>query len=356
MRKALLVFLGLAVGLTISELGLRAWDRYESSRENSVNFYDCADKLYAHDPTIGWRLTPNQSCRQKTVEYDVQYKTNSKGLRDKEEHAYQKDPEKKRILILGDSHTFGQGVSLEETFGKVLEEKTGAEVLNLGVAGYDAGQYYLALNTEGMKYDPDIVILDLYFLNDIDEINIGSLSGPKPVFYLENNLLKWKNAPEETASANREPKEDYRVKNKAAYKLTKWIFDLKTLSLAKILAKEYLYERLSRLGLVKDLSDYEEKFALFEGIVKKTKELLPNKTLAAVLIPSKNVGYNWLERQIGGRVASILKDNGIPFVDLTQTVVLRKNLYFPKDGHINRKGHAMVAEAIAKLLGLSVNK
>lgn len=356
MRKAFLILLGLAVGLTFSELGLRFWDGYQNSRENSVNFYDCADKLYAHDPLIGWRLAPNQSCRQRTVEYDVEYKTNGKGLRDDEEHTYRNDSGGKRIIILGDSHTFGQGVPLEETFGKVLEEKTGAEVLNLGVAGYDAGQYYLALKAEGMKYDPDIVVLDFYFLNDIDEINVGSFSGPKPIFYIEDGVLNWKNTPDEVVPADQAPKEDYRVKNKEIYKLTKWIFGLKTFSLAKVLAKEYFYEPLSRLGLVKNLSDYDDKFALFEEIVKRTKELLPNKTLAAVLIPSKNIKYNWLERQIGGRVASILENEKIPFIDLTQTVISGRDLYLPKDGHINGKGHEMVAEAIAKLLGFPTNK
>mgnify|MGYP001558276613 CR=1 FL=1 len=352
MRKAFLILLGLAIGLAISELGLRAWDSYETSKEKMANFYDCADNLYTHDPVIGWRLQPNQSCRQKTVEYDIQYKTNGKGLRDDEEHSYVKDPAKKRIVILGDSHTFGQGVALENTFEKLLERNTGGEVLNLGVPGYDAGQYYLALKTEGMKYNPDIVVLVFYFLNDIDEINVSSQSGPKPKFSLDNNLLKWENVPQASVFETRESKTDYRVKNEKVYELTKWIFDLKTLSLAKILAKEYFYESLSRLGLVKNLADYDQKFALFEGIIKKMKELLLGKTLAAVLIPSRNIKYNWFERQMGGRMGSILKNNDIPFVDLTETVIGGKNLYLPKDGHINEKGHEMVAEAIAKLLGL----
>lgn len=352
MQKTFLILLGLAVGLAVSEAGLRVWDRLEQSREQAVNFYDCADKLYAHDSTIGWRLVPNETCRQRTVEYDIQYKTNSKGLRDDEEHSYAKDTSKKRIIVLGDSHTFGQGVAAENTFGKLLQKKTGAEVLNFGVPGYDAGQYYIALKTEGMKYDPDIVIFDFYFLNDIDEINVGSNSGPKPIFSLENNSLVLSNVPEESAAEAAAPKTDYRVKNQTVYNLTKWLFDLKTLSLTKTLVKEYLYGFLSRLGLVKTVDDYSDKFAIFDSIIKKTKELLPGKIVVAMLIPSRNIRFNLLERQMGEKMGLILKDNGIPFVDLTPTVVAGKDLYFPKDGHINENGHEMAAEAIAKLLEL----
>ena len=135
--------------------------------------------------------------------------------------------------------------------------------------------------------------------------------------------------------------------------MTKWLFDLKTLSLTKTLAKEYLYGFLSRLGLVKTVDDYSDKFAIFNEIIKKTKELLPGKTVVAILIPSRNIRFNLLERQIGEKMGSILKNNGIPFVDLTPTVIAGKDLYFPKDGHINEKGHQMAPEAIAKLLGLS---
>ncbi|MEK7169282.1 MAG: SGNH/GDSL hydrolase family protein [Patescibacteria group bacterium] len=353
MRKVILILLGLAVGLAVSEIGLRMWDHLEQSREQAVNFYDCADKLYAHDSTIGWRLVPNESCRQKTVEYDVEYKTNGKGFRDDEEHSYAKDPAKKRIVILGDSHTFGQGIAIENTFGKLLQKNTGAEVLNFGVPGYDAGQYYIALKMEGIKYNPDIVVFGFYFLNDINEINVGSNSGPKPIFSLGNNSLVLSSVPEESAAEAAAPKADYRVKNQTVYNMTKWLFDLKTLSLTKTLAKEYLYGFLSRLGLVKTVDDYSDKFAIFNEIIKKTKELLPGKTVAAILIPSRNIRFNLLERQIGEKMGSILKNNGIPFVDLTPTVIAGKDLYFPKDGHINEKGHQMASEAIAKLLGLS---
>lgn len=62
-----------------------------------------------YDATKGWKAKPN--LRDQTVFHDKELNTNAKGLRGKREYFYSKDPTRPRILILGDSFTFGDEVS-----------------------------------------------------------------------------------------------------------------------------------------------------------------------------------------------------------------------------------------------------
>lgn len=91
-----------------------------------------------------------------------------------------------RIVVLGDSYTFGQGVKRNETFSKKLEELLNSyggqirfEVVNLGFCGLNTiGELEMlgerGINPEtwlpderyrGLAYNPDLIILE-YTLND----------------------------------------------------------------------------------------------------------------------------------------------------------------------------------------------
>ena len=101
-------------------------------------------------------------------------KINAHGLRD-EEIPFTKPDDEKRILVLGDSVTFGWGVSQGETFSDrmepLLQKQTGArwQVINAGVNGYNSEQEAIYLRTEGMRYSPDLVLL-VYVSNDVDAV------------------------------------------------------------------------------------------------------------------------------------------------------------------------------------------
>lgn len=79
-----------------------------------------------------------------------------------------------RIVVLGDSVSFGHGVPDDAPYPRVLEEllnHPGAEgryeVLNLGVPGYSAFQEYFDLGSS-LNLEPDLVILQ-FNLNDVVE-------------------------------------------------------------------------------------------------------------------------------------------------------------------------------------------
>ena len=115
--------------------------------------------------------------------------TNSKGYRGKIEYPYRKDPDKVRILVLGDSFTFGDEVSDNETYAYYLQEMIPhAEVINMGVHGYGHDQMLILLKEEGIKYEPDIIILGFLPL-DMKRNLLNFRDYAKPKFVFDNKEL-----------------------------------------------------------------------------------------------------------------------------------------------------------------------
>lgn len=101
-------------------------------------------------------------------------------------YSLEKPPKTFRIVVLGDSYTFGQGVKRDETFPKRLEyllnkasNGTKFEVINLGFCGLNTmGEFEMlterGINPEtwqpdykyrGLAYKPDLILLE-FTLND----------------------------------------------------------------------------------------------------------------------------------------------------------------------------------------------
>src|SRR5207253_2605591 len=95
-------------------------------------------EIYEPDPVLYWKLKPNQDCYTKVDRKPVHI--NSLGTRGPE-FAPAKPPDVIRVLCLGDSRTFGWGLSESETYCGVLQRLLGnhatvgrkVEVINAGV-------------------------------------------------------------------------------------------------------------------------------------------------------------------------------------------------------------------------------
>jgi hypothetical protein len=97
---------------------------------------------------------------------------NRLGFRDDREYALEKSPRTFRILVLGDSVTFGDGSVNEHTYPFLLELKLKAwrpdidwQVWNAGVPGYNTSQELAHLLEEGPRFRPDLVVVG-FFEND----------------------------------------------------------------------------------------------------------------------------------------------------------------------------------------------
>jgi lysophospholipase L1-like esterase len=119
-------------------------------------------EIYEPHPQLYWRLKPNQDCFTKVDRKPVHI--NSHGTRGPE-FAAGKPPGTIRILSLGDSRTFGWGLSDEETYSRRLEqllrERSGQtiEVINAGVNAWSYPQMQVYFRDEGLGFQPDFVIL-----------------------------------------------------------------------------------------------------------------------------------------------------------------------------------------------------
>lgn len=109
--------------------------------------------------------------------------SNSYGFRSKEIL-----PDKKHIILLGDSVTWGYGVGDEETAAYFLEERLkdlNYQVDNLGVSGYGLDQYYLYLKRHIARIPKvEKVILIICTINDTWDTQLNTAYGKrKPLFH-----------------------------------------------------------------------------------------------------------------------------------------------------------------------------
>jgi hypothetical protein len=164
--------------------------RWVKRQKNGRRIYYAFDDYH---PTRGWALRPG--LRDVPAFGDKTLSSNSRGLRGVREYPLDKPAGVARVVVLGDSFTFGEDVGDDEAWPRRLEElMPGTEVLNLGVHGYGHDQMLLYLKEEGLKYHPDVVVVG--FLPDDMERNVVAFRDyAKPRFVLQGGQLALRNVP-----------------------------------------------------------------------------------------------------------------------------------------------------------------
>lgn len=124
------------------------------------------------DPELGIRYLPGAIWRFRHPEYTVEYAINEQGLRDATSRPVKKPPGTIRILLLGDSFTFGLGVDYADTWA-VLAEKALArqglghvDLIKAGREGMDTRSELLLLRRLAPVYEPDAVVVG-FLINDL---------------------------------------------------------------------------------------------------------------------------------------------------------------------------------------------
>jgi lysophospholipase L1-like esterase len=173
LKKLALVVFSLLIVALLMELFLRVTFYHSKDFSMEMWKYAVAMKRAVPDPNLSFVHEPNTHAF--LMGQDV--KINSQGLRDYE-YPFDKPPGVYRILVLGDSTTFGWGVSMNDTASKILERELNAqhvagyerfEVINAGVGNYDTVQEVTYYKTRGVEFHPDMVIL-VYFINDPEPV------------------------------------------------------------------------------------------------------------------------------------------------------------------------------------------
>lgn len=160
------------LALGASEIFVRRLDRWHPPMPSPgpLPVRSCSDPRIRFENRPGAVQTLRYVDRAGNVREEI-VAVNAQGTRG-EEVSFEKPEGTLRVVVLGDSQTFGAGVSANGTWPAVVEEtlrrsmgEPRIEVMNCAVAGYDAEQSAAALETRWIGFDPDLVLLG-YFVND----------------------------------------------------------------------------------------------------------------------------------------------------------------------------------------------
>jgi lysophospholipase L1-like esterase len=300
-------------------------------------------EAYRADPKVGHRLMPGQH----SYTHSFPVITNSYGLRDREFSAVP-SPGVVRILCLGDSLTFGDGVSVEDTYPKQLEARLGHEgtikyeVINAGVPAYDTWQEVAYFEEWGIRLEPNTVVIGFY-ANDVV---------PKPERV--NAYLTGDGTLRRQGFGGLLPD-----------------FAVHTLKRSRLLL--LLRDRVNKLNnRVRPSSEFLHQQSILEGtkddfVERGWQEV--DASLRKMAILKKEHGFDLLlvtfpmaeqllrdypHAQYQTRVRAIADRHGIPSIDLLDSFKREftgfGSLFIEWDGHPNPNAHRIAAEQIARFI------
>lgn len=158
--------------------------------DGKANAFTGADEYH---PQLGWKPRPNLIDARFGGQPPIS--TNSRGWRGRREFAFDKPAGTRRMVLVGDSFTFGEGEEDGHIFPALLAQVLPkCDVINLGVHGYGTDQQLLVLQNEGVRYHPDIVVVGLFTENTLRN-TLSFRDYAKPKFVLNGDSLVLTNVP-----------------------------------------------------------------------------------------------------------------------------------------------------------------
>jgi hypothetical protein len=163
------------------------WARREKQGRKLVQPFD------VYHPIRGWTLRPGLD--DVPVFGDERLSSTARGYRGRRDVPATKPPGRMRVVALGDSFTFGEGVGDEDTWVHQLGVLHPAmEPVNLGVHAYGHDQMLLTLREEGPWLQPDLVLVGFVHI-DLERNRTAFFDYAKPRFDLEGPSLVLHNVP-----------------------------------------------------------------------------------------------------------------------------------------------------------------
>jgi hypothetical protein len=164
-------------------------------RRLDPRYLDRSRGIMVFSSTCGWALRPGF----QGLLHDVPTTVNDRGYRGRP-HPEARTQGTTRVVMLGDSITFGSRVRDHEPFAALVEIRSPhREVVNLAVEGYGTDQELRQLQTVGLRYHPDVVVLNFAVTNDVFNnscwCNQPGGGMPKPYFSLEDGRLQLHDEP-----------------------------------------------------------------------------------------------------------------------------------------------------------------
>lgn len=179
------ILLGLGAGLILACAAWLVHDWKTNSYDHPVKPPNQAAQFIYHPGLFYYPFRTRPAALRFTTEaftedsrFDAKH--NSNGFRTPE-YTIAHPPDTFRILIIGDSLSWGQGVSMEETFpyvtARLLRRKCARfefEVISLGICGHRLVDNFIKLLVHGQSLKPDLVIFQVH-CNDLDFYDYKSI-------------------------------------------------------------------------------------------------------------------------------------------------------------------------------------
>jgi lysophospholipase L1-like esterase len=274
--------------------------------------------------------------------------TNTYGFRGPE-WAVPKPPGIFRVMVLGDSLSFGNLVAYEDTFAARLQQalrarRQGADVILAAAGGWDTAQELAFLEQEGFVYDPDVVVLG-FFHNDY---RLPADSARPPLLMAEGRV------DERPSSLRWVPyRFVYGLKRSAL------VAFLRT-RLANVLSggtgsegPNFFHALLENQVAL----EHEERITAVHEQLVRMNALCAARGVRLLVAHVPPINLFWHARGSRAYVANLhrfCRERGVEFLDLSDRFWAEKNtdaLYlYPWDHHLSPRGHAAVAEELVRAL------
>lgn len=388
-KKLLLVLFSAFIGLAICEIGLRLLG------------YKYSGSTWTHDPLVGVALRPGAGAWE--VDEGVAWtRINSHGYRDRD-RAVSKPQGVYRVAALGDSYTEARQVDMDKTFTSLAEEELNrsrchgerqVEVLNFGIGGSGTAQELLLLRERVWKFDPDLIVLQFYAGNDLfNNHRALNVSAPDkaPYFLLKSGKLEL----DDSFRQGRAFDPAYiRMKGISADIMNRFVLLQLVYKLNRMRAQQEELARLDGAGRQPDSNapppEYQrylsflpptipsmvESWQVTEALIAEmSREVRGRRASLLVMIMPTNIQINPdPEKQkayrakyhvesleyADDRIEQRARENGIPVLRLTTPLVeeaRRSGTYMagfantaPNEGHLNERGHAVVARELVRAI------
>jgi hypothetical protein len=307
----LLVSISLAFGA--GEMALRYWDPEWRIFFPPICF---RPDLFQQVPW-GYRLWPSRVFEHRYPPKGpnvIKVVSNSDGFRSAREFG-DTDP-RQRVVVLGDSLVFGEGVDQSERFTEVMEQASPHwRIDNLGMIGYGPDLMLRAFEAVGMWAKPDVVVVCLY-TDDFRRVALyyAGVGFPIPRFVLRNGELTTVDYPEPHI-----------------WERTRFFQGIL-----------YLYWRYTP-------ATFDLNQAILDRFADRARR--GPFELAVVFLPGMQAFPDDRRRRTWLEDYSVRR--GLPYLDLSDALHEGGGsaLYLPNDSHWNAEGHRVVARHVGEFIG-----
>jgi hypothetical protein len=296
------------------------------------------------DPEAGWRMVPND--QHYTYQHFVQL--NSLGFRGPEPQA--KAVDEYRIIALGGSNLYGQGLADQELMSTLIAGQLNnafldcqVSVINMGVRAYGIRSELAVLKGPGLSLKPDHVVL-FFYINDFAKVNIEESYDYYSKF--DSYLFDLKGQATEKQLSNWQ-----RIQFFGKSAALNWLYySLRTITQEKTVDLRVL-QGVVDAEIQQGMINVDESL---KRLVVLSKEHDFSVSIVALPEPRQS-RVDFPDEAYQSRLAEYAERNTIDFFDLLPTLKFfasdqHKRIVFPFDGHHNAKVQQEFANKIADYL------